>query len=113
MVEHDLVRQYMEQIAQLEAELESYQNNAICHWCGEWIPLDTGNPDEHYKDCEKHPCRQLEAENERLREYLQAWRQELIDRIEILKPEPHRHIGIHIDTWQSMLDEVDALLESE
>lgn len=53
---------------------------------------------------------QLRAERNKMRDYLWSWRQELRDRIDILELGPHKHVSIHIETWESMLDEVDGIL---
>ena len=53
------VEGYLEHFVKLEAELEMWKRQIVCHWCEEEVTEDEAN--DHYKTCTKHP---LKAENE-------------------------------------------------
>ena len=52
--------------------LEEYKSKAYCAYCGAIFNLDSdaSHVSEHIRTCPHHPMRELEAENERLREAL-------------------------------------------
>ena len=60
--------------AKLEAELEEIKKRVWCAYCGYEVPKDAEDVIErietHISECDKHPLRQLKAENEALREVM-------------------------------------------